>query len=521
MNLEFIGSRYRILRELGRGGMGVVYLVEHLHTGERLALKVLQGAAATDAGAIARFKREARVGAQLKSDHVVRITDADVAPELGGAPFFVMELLEGLDLEQLVERVGALAPDVVIAVLSQIAGPLDKAHASGIVHRDLKPENVFLHRREDGTLIAKILDFGISKFLSPDPSSSATLGKTADGTLMGTPHYMAPEQARGLVQSIGPATDMWAMGLIAQRLLTGGIYWTAQTQADLLIEILAAPMPAPSLRWPFVGQRFDAWFARSCHRDPSQRWRTISEQVAALAEALRDVPEFDAQPASRGATIGTVNHALQERIGTEAKGGPMPAFGLPTPGSKTSMTPRPFRSEPTSAAFPSPWTPGGGPPSPWTSGGSGTMAIAENTHAAETGAFKPKSRKVALTVGVIGSVAGVAIVLAFLRPDSAPVSVNAAGPVMSVERPTEPNANQMKAQQPAFAEPMVVPSDSGPSREELRDEFDTSEPRLAPRSTAHSPWPSPRATTPVRGPSPRAAPKLHATTPPQDDPLAP
>src|SRR5215510_7318179 len=106
MTPDLIASRYRILRELGRGAMGVVYRVEHVNTGEQLALKVLHGAAATDAGAIARFKREARVGAQIKSEHVVRVTDADVAAELGGAPFFVMELLEGCGLEHLVERVG-------------------------------------------------------------------------------------------------------------------------------------------------------------------------------------------------------------------------------------------------------------------------------------------------------------------------------------------------------------------------------------------------------------------------------
>src|SRR5258708_16875324 len=220
MQVELVASRYRIIRELGRGGMGVVYVVEHIHTGEQLALKVLHGAAAVDPAAIARFKREARAGAQIKSEHVVRVTDADVAPELGGAPFFVMELLEGCDLEQLVERVGPLHPDVVVDVLSQIARALDKAHRIGIVHRDLKPENIFLHWREDGTAVAKILDFGISKFLSADPDQSSGLGMTADGTVMGTPYYMTPEQARGLAEEIGPATDMWPIGLLAHKMFT-------------------------------------------------------------------------------------------------------------------------------------------------------------------------------------------------------------------------------------------------------------------------------------------------------------
>src|SRR6266851_5517758 len=115
MSNELVASRYRIIRELGRGGMGIVYVVEHIHTGEQLALKVLHGAAAVDPAAIARFKREARAGAQIKSENVVRVTDADVAPELGGAPFFVMELLEGCDLEKLVTTAGPLSAVVVLS----------------------------------------------------------------------------------------------------------------------------------------------------------------------------------------------------------------------------------------------------------------------------------------------------------------------------------------------------------------------------------------------------------------------
>src|SRR5258708_1839709 len=233
MKLEQIASRYRVIRELGRGGMGVVCIVEHLHTGERLALKVLHGAAATNPDVLARFKREARAGAQIRSEHVVRVTDADVAPELDGAPFFVMELLEGFDLEKAVGKLGPLRPDVVVDILSQVGRALDKAHAIGIVHRDLKPENIFLHWREHGGPIAKVLDFGISKFQSLGDTSG--IGVTADGTLMGTPAYMAPEQGKGMVEAMGPATDVWAMGLIALRLVTGEIYWTARTPAELMV----------------------------------------------------------------------------------------------------------------------------------------------------------------------------------------------------------------------------------------------------------------------------------------------
>jgi serine/threonine-protein kinase len=308
--------------------MGVVYVVEHVHTGEQLALKVLHGAAAVDPAAIARFKREARVGAQIKSENVVRVTDADVAPELGGAPFFVMELLEGCDLEHLVDRVGPLDPDVVVEVLSQLARALDKAHRIGIVHRDLKPENIFLHWREDGTAVAKILDFGISKFLWADPEQGSNLGITADGTVMGTPYYMTPEQARGLANEIGPSTDMWPIGLIAQRMLTGAIYWTARTHAELMVQILAGGLPPPSARWPEVGEAFDAWFARSCNRDAAQRWPSVSEQVSALAQATRFMrPPASGRPRASFAEVAAALHgpasdAADRRSGTPAQGAP-------------------------------------------------------------------------------------------------------------------------------------------------------------------------------------------------------
>jgi serine/threonine-protein kinase len=278
--------------------MGVVYVVEHIHTGEHLALKLLHGAAAADPSAIARFKREARAGAQIKSEFVVRVTDADIAPELGGAPFFVMDLLEGLDLEKLVTKLGPLHSEVVTQLLGQIARALEKAHRIGIVHRDLKPENIFLQCRDDDAPIAKILDFGISKFLRSDDLQGGSLGLTHAGSMMGTPFYMSPEQARGDVDAIDATTDIWATGIVAIRLLTGQSYWTATTHADLTVQLLAAPMERPSSRWPWLGAKFDDWFARSCHRDRSQRWTGASEQIGALVDALRGVQSPGAGMAS-------------------------------------------------------------------------------------------------------------------------------------------------------------------------------------------------------------------------------
>jgi serine/threonine-protein kinase len=273
-----IGGRYRPIRRIGQGGMGVVYEVEHAHTGERLALKVMLSQAGASAEAVERFKREARASARIKSEHVVRVTDADVALELDGALFLVMELLDGSNLEQAI-REAPPGPQQVVEWLRQAARALDKAHQLGIVHRDLKPENLFLTRREDGTPLVKILDFGIAKMIA---ERGAT---TKSGEIVGTPMYMAPEQAKGGA-SITPATDLFALGLIAHELLVGRPYWVGETVVQLVSELLYEPMPPPSTRASRLGPAFDEWFARACRRDPAARFPSATEQVEALAEAL-------------------------------------------------------------------------------------------------------------------------------------------------------------------------------------------------------------------------------------------
>ena len=283
---QVIVGRYRVLQQIGRGGMGAVFLVEHVHTGDRAALKVLQGAASQDPESIERFKREARAPARIQSENVVRVVDADTAPELQGAPFLVMELLSGNDLQKIVAQSGPLPPQEVARVLGQVARALDKAHAMGIVHRDLKPENLFLHQREDGSSVVKILDFGISK-LDEIQGTSAQYQLTRTGAVMGTPLYMATEQALGRRELIGPQTDVWSLGLIAIYLLTGEPYWRGKTVPDILGSVLSYAMYPPSQRWPQLPPALDRWLLRSCARMPDQRYRTAGEQIAELTEILR------------------------------------------------------------------------------------------------------------------------------------------------------------------------------------------------------------------------------------------
>jgi serine/threonine protein kinase len=287
-----IAGRYRVDRRIGVGGMGEVYLVQHVHTDERLALKLLLSTVISDATALERFRREARAPARIDSDHVVRVTDADVAPELGGAPFLVMEFLRGEDLDRRLEQVGSLPAREVVVLLGQAARALDKAHALGIVHRDLKPENLFLTAREDGTPLLKILDFGIAKFTSSATSDLVHKTATSPGEIFGTPLYMSPEQARGESNAISPATDVWALGLIANRMLSGADFWTATTLTSLIAQVVYEPIPRPSARGVQLGAAYDEWFGRCCARDPAARFPTAGEAVAQLAAALDvgDVP---------------------------------------------------------------------------------------------------------------------------------------------------------------------------------------------------------------------------------------
>ncbi len=257
--------------------MGVVYEVVHARTGEHLALKVLLASAGALTVDLHRFKQEARASAKIKSEHVVRVLDADTAPELNGAPFLVMELLEGLDLEQ-AATLSPPGPATVIEWLLQIAPALDKAHRLGIVHRDLKPDNLFLTNVEGRPPIVKILDFGIAKIT--DESSTAT----ASGQVLGTPKYMAPEQVSQNSKVTG-ATDLYALGLVAYRLLLGESYYRGPVMG-VLAELLHGVAYAPSVRHPQLSAEFDNWFLQACHRDPARRFTSASQQIEALAVAL-------------------------------------------------------------------------------------------------------------------------------------------------------------------------------------------------------------------------------------------
>jgi eukaryotic-like serine/threonine-protein kinase len=285
-----IADRYQVERKLGSGGMGSVWLVRHVESLQRYALKTLHPDAARDAMSVERFLREARAAAALHSKHVVKIVDSRVGHVEGGQPmpFLVMELLQGQNLEQAIASRRAIPAEEVVHMMRQVARALDLAHSNGIIHRDLKPENLFIHIDEDGDPVIKVCDFGIAKLTGEVGEGIAQTGSlgTTSSISLGTPMYMSPEQIRDS-SAVVPASDQWPLALIVFKALTGADYFgSSKTTGELLGRILGDPIDAPSVRASSLPPAFDAWFLRTCDRKADNRWPSVSEQVRALAAAL-------------------------------------------------------------------------------------------------------------------------------------------------------------------------------------------------------------------------------------------
>lgn len=286
---EEVDRRYRIVREIGRGGVGIVYEAVRVPDGLRCALKIAHGEVDADVQR-GRLQLEAEIGLRLAGEHVVGIYDHGFASERPELYYVAMELLSGADLGELVEKQGPLAPDFALVVLTQLAQVLERAHAAGLVHRDLKPSNLFWHEPDGAPMTLKVLDFGLVKQLERAMGGSTRL--TATGAIVGTPDFMAPEQA-SQAHLIGPHTDIWAVGMVAVYLLTGERYWRGGSLLEVLTQLNAGPTFAPSSRWPHLSSAFDEWFWRSCDRVGARRYASAAAQLSALARVmptLRDAP---------------------------------------------------------------------------------------------------------------------------------------------------------------------------------------------------------------------------------------
>jgi serine/threonine-protein kinase len=271
-----IAGKYRIERKLGAGGMGAVYAAKHEALGVRVAIKVVLPAIAKDGQVVARFLQEARAAARIEGEHIARVTDVGTLES--GAPYMVMELLEGEDLGELVEKDGALEPSRAVRYVTQALSGLSEAHALGVVHRDLKPSNLFVVRRPGKPDRVKVLDFGISKTNFEQAGDQIT----ATGSLLGSPAYMSPEQLRSS-KSVDVRADIWSVGVILYEVLTGKLPFHGDNVGAVFAAILEnEPVPPRALRGA-LPQGLSDVVLRCLRRKPEERFQTVEELAAALA----------------------------------------------------------------------------------------------------------------------------------------------------------------------------------------------------------------------------------------------
>jgi serine/threonine-protein kinase len=282
-----IAEKYELIRLLGQGGMGAVYEGRNASTLKRCAVKVLVSAEMASSGeAVKRFFREARASSVLESDHIVQIFDSGSDPKTG-FPYMVMELLNGQDLEHVLRDKGALQPLVAAKLILQAAMGLAKAHELHTVHRDIKPANIYLTKRESGELVVKILDFGIAK-VKMEKFSETSAGLTRDGSMLGTPLYMSPEQAKG-APNIDVRSDVWSLGIVLYELLSGALpYADANSLGELMVAIITADLPLLQDKAPWVPPELAEITHRAISRDINRRFQSAGELRDALAAIVPD-----------------------------------------------------------------------------------------------------------------------------------------------------------------------------------------------------------------------------------------
>ncbi|MGE0790626.1 MAG: serine/threonine protein kinase [Sandaracinaceae bacterium] len=327
---QLLMGKLEVLRRLGGGGMGVVYEVEHRLTGHRRALKVVRPQFAERPRFMKRLMREAKVAGTLGSRYVVETYDAGRLED--GSAYVLMELLDGRNLYDVMQEDGTLEPRRLASIMLQVAEGIGAAHAAGIIHRDLKPENIFL-TVEDGEERVKILDFGVSKFDSADTVPSRL---TAEGTLVGTPYYMSPEQAGG--REVDARSDVYALGVMMYEALTGRLPYEGATVGELFVKIGAGQCVPLDVRRPELEPPWTRIVHKAFHCDPEQRYPSV--------EALRRelIPLSSNVAATRAKTISDGVRATPGLMDSPLPPPPrVPTIGAPSSQPELHASPSPER----------------------------------------------------------------------------------------------------------------------------------------------------------------------------------
>jgi serine/threonine protein kinase len=406
-----IAGRYRLEQVLGSGGMGAVWSAEHLELRAKVAVKLIVQEQAADLDVQARFLREARSAAALRSPHVVQILDHGVDD---GVAFMVMEELQGMDLAERLRQEQRLTPALTAMIVTHVARAVTRAHDAGLVHRDLKPANIFLVENDE-EILAKVLDFGIAKV----PWKSLAGARTDTGALLGSPFYMSPEQAYGR-SDIDGRSDLWSLGVIAFECLVGRRPFQSDAIGEQIMLICNDPVPVPSAVAP-VPAGFDEWFARATDRNRDRRFQSAKE----LAVALR-------------AVLLPGDASLLLALGSDPPTAAAPAAAL--------------ESQPTLGGSGEVLTPAAAPSSPASLGGTTTAATSSDRR--RSSASSPKlvqwPRRVGPALGV--AVVGGAILWSLHRKGSTESS-----PTAAPAAPSPTHTSALAAPSPSLEPPRVEP----------------------------------------------------------------
>jgi eukaryotic-like serine/threonine-protein kinase len=411
---QMVGE-YQIEGKLGEGGFGAVFRAVHPLIGKAAAIKVLNRQFSSDPQMISRFIAEARAVNQIRHRNIIDIFAFGRLED--GRQYYVMELLDGVTLDSYLKSKGRLGVQEAVGILKQVARALDAAHAHGIAHRDLKPENIFLSFDDDGAPYPKLLDFGIAKLMEEGGAAH----KTRTGVPIGTPHYMSPEQCRGV--NVDHRTDVYSFGALAFELVTGKVPFGGNTLMDVLLKQTTQPAPAPTSVCPDLPASIDAPILAMLEKEPEKRPQSVGAAIDKLAVAA------GMTVAPRTAPLGTAPVQIA------------PASSKMTPADLQAMAE------------------------------AGTMVELPNTGAAFAAAAQPPASRARLWVGIgaaLGLAAVIAVVVVALRPGS---STSATAPAVSsqalvqTQAPSAPSATPSAA--PAAAAEVAITIQSVPDKVEV------------------------------------------------------
>jgi serine/threonine protein kinase len=316
---DLLAGKYRVQAILGQGAMGVVVAAVHEHLNQKVALKFLLPDALKSEDAVARFTREARAMVKIQSEHIARVIDVGALES--GAPYTVMEFLQGRDLCAVLEDSGPLTTELAVDYVLQACEAIAEAHAAGIIHRDLKPANLFLTTRTDGSSLVKVLDFGIAKSLDDLTMNGA---QTNAGTLLGSPYYMSPEQMRSS-HNVDRRSDIWALGVILFELLTGRPVFVSDTMPGLCGAILSDPPTRLRELRSSAPEGLEAAILRCLERDLDARFQNIAEFARAI---------FPYAKKSSRVSVERISRLLGESMQPESIPAPPPSE-VAAPGART------------------------------------------------------------------------------------------------------------------------------------------------------------------------------------------